>query len=112
MIRSITAAAFAVTALLSAGVSAAAPAGYFVATPVAASTKTSLITRDTPWRLEGASFVAAKAPLRDMIACQLVAHSVGALSSFSAGGKAFDTTELAACNAKAKVDAAAANLAN
>lgn len=77
-------------------------AGYYSATPVEAPAKTSLITRDTVWKFQDGTFNAAKAPERELILCQLVAQRIGKLSSFSAGGAAFDTDTLAKCNAKAR----------
>lgn len=76
-------------------------AGYYTATPIDAPTKTSLITRDTVWKLRDGTFNAAKAPEREMVLCQLVAQRVGKLSAFTVGGAAFDTDTLAKCNAKA-----------
>jgi hypothetical protein len=104
MLRSIASAIIASAALLAAtGAPAQTVRGYYVATPAAAPAKTQLMTRATPWRLQGASFVAAQAPERDLVLCQLVAKDVGELSSFSAGGKAFDADQLGKCNAKASV---------
>lgn len=77
-------------------------AGYYSATPVEAPTKTSLVTRDTVWKFQDGTFNAAKAPERELILCQLVAQRVGKLSSFSAGGAAFDADTLAKCNTKAR----------
>ena len=102
MLRSIASAVIASAALLAAtGAPAQTVSGYYVATPAVATAKTQLMTRATPWRLQGASFVAAQAPEREMVLCQLVAKDVGQLSSFSAGGKAFDAANLDKCNAKA-----------
>ena len=102
MLRSIASAVIASAALLAAtGAPAQTARGYYVATPAVASAKTQLMTRATPWRAQGGSFVAAQAPERDLVLCQLVAKDVGQLSSFSAGGKAFDAGTLDKCNAKA-----------
>lgn len=106
MIRflSIAAAVATSAALLGASAGYAQTAdGYYVATPAATVAKTSLVTRSTPWRQTGGAFVAAKAPERDMVLCQLVAKDVGQLSGFSVGGKAYDAASLDACNAKAGV---------
>ena len=95
--------AFAPAALLLAATAAnAAPLGYYVATPEAAPAKTALMTHATPWRLQGATYVADRAPERAEMLCQLVAQRVGRLSAFSAGGAAFDADALAKCNGKAK----------
>ena len=104
MIRSIVSAIVASAALLAAtGAPAQTAAGYYVATPVAAPAKARLMTRSTPWRQINGTYVAAQAPEREMTLCQLVARDVGQLSSFSAGGKAFDAEALDKCNAKAPV---------
>lgn len=87
--------------LASAGVSAG-PRDTYVATPVTAPTKTFLITRDTSWQVRDGAYVATNAPVREMIACQMVARSAGALASFAVNGAAFDGAKLDACNAKAK----------
>lgn len=99
MLRTIASAVLASAALLaSAGVSAQT---YYSATPVAAPTKASLITRSTAWSQQGGAFVAARAPERDMVLCQLVARQAGQLSAFSAGGKTYDADQLNKCNGKA-----------
>ena len=106
MIR--TASLFAATAsaamLLGSGIATAKAAegiGYYTATPVAVPTKTSLITRDTVWKLRDGTFNAAKAPEREIVLCQLVAQRVGKLSSFTVAGQAVDADTLTKCNAKA-----------
>ncbi len=88
--------------VIAAGAAQAAPTGYYAATPAAAPAKSSLMTRDTPWRLQGGTYVADRAPERADVLCQLVAGRVGQLSAFSAGGASFDADALARCNAKAK----------
>ena len=88
--------------LASAAGAHATPAGYYAATPVTAPAKPSLLTRDTPWRLQGATYVADRAPERAEILCQLIAARVGPLSGFSAGGATFNADKLARCNAHVK----------
>ncbi len=103
MIRILTKSLLASAALLAAaGVSAQPTDEAYVATPVSAPTKTVLMTRDTAWNVRNGAFVTVNAPMREMVACQLVARSAGQLSGFTAHGKAFDTAELESCNAKAK----------
>jgi hypothetical protein len=103
MIRVIAKSILASAALLAAaGVSAQPSAGAYVATPVNAPAKSVLMTRDTAWNVRDGAFVTVNAPMREMAACQLVARSAGQLSGFVANGKAFDTAQLDACNAKAK----------
>ena len=76
--------------------------GYYHAVPAAHPTKSSFVTRSTAWRLRNGTFVAARAPERDMVLCQLVAQRAGALAGFSAGGKAYDAAALGQCNARVK----------
>ena len=76
--------------------------GYYVAVPAAPPTKPSLMTHDTSWSLKNGAYVAQRAPERDTVLCELVARNVGTLSSFTAGGNAYDADALAKCNAKAK----------
>lgn len=104
MLRAIATAIIASAAVLgAAGVSAQPTGGYYVATPAAQTSKARLITRSTAWALQNGSFVAAKAPERDTVLCQLVARDVGGLSAFSVGGKAYDAAQLEKCNGRAGV---------
>ena len=80
----------------------ARPAGYYVATPVAAPTKTAFITNELVWKWKDTAFVAGRGPHRDAVTCQMVAKSAGKLSAFTAAGTAFDADALAKCNARAK----------
>lgn len=82
------------------------PAGYYVAVPAAQPAKSTLMTRETPWSLRGNAYVAARAPERDTVLCQLVVKKTGALASFTVAGKAYEADQLAKCNAVAKGDAA------
>ena len=91
-----------VAATLSGTAASAAANDTYVAVPATASTKTSFITRSTAWRLQNDAFVAGQAPERPAVLCELVVRQVGALSSFSVAGKAYDADQLAKCNAKAK----------
>jgi hypothetical protein len=112
MLRTIASAIVASAALLAAaGVQAQTANGYYVATPIAKPAKDRLMTRATPWRLQGASFVAAQAPERDQVLCTLVARNVGGLSAFTVGGKAYDAAQLDKCNGKAGVAVAATSSA-
>ena len=76
--------------------------GYYSATPTAAPTKTSMITRSTVWKCGDGVCVASKADARDNIVCELVVREVGALAAFRANGTEFDSAALAKCNAKAR----------
>jgi hypothetical protein len=81
---------------------AAAPSNVYAAVPAAPSTKTAFITRSTAWRLQGNTFFAGQAPERASVLCELVVRQVGALTSFTVAGTAYDADQLARCNAKAK----------
>ena len=83
-----------------------ATAAYYVAVPAVQPAKSVLITRSTPWALRGEAYVAARAPERDAVLCQLVAKNTGALASFTVGGKTYDADQLAKCNSVAKGGAA------
>jgi hypothetical protein len=96
-------ATFAVAAAALIGSAAtAAPADVYAAVPAAPTTKTGFITRSTAWRLQNGTFVAAQAPERPAVLCELVVRQVGALTSFTVAGKPYDADQLAKCNAKAK----------
>jgi hypothetical protein len=105
MIRftALAAAALTTAALLSPiAADAQGPAAFYVATPVAKPAATNIITNATLWTWQDTAFTANHAPERPNILCELVVKRVGALSSFSAGGKAFDADALAKCNARAR----------
>lgn len=90
------------------------PGGYYVAVPAAQPSRASVMTRATPWRLQGTAYVAAKAPERDTVLCDAMARQAGQLQSFTVNGRAFDADQLAKCNAHARgggVAAAAATVA-
>ena len=93
------------TLLSAAAGHAQAPAGYYVAVPVAQPARTSLVTRTTAWSFRAGAFVASQAPERHQVLCQLVAERTGGLSSFTVRGKAYDADELAKCNARVKIAA-------
>ncbi|MCU6455947.1 hypothetical protein LPN01_17860 [Sphingomonas sp. A2-49] len=90
-------------AILTGGAATAAPgADVYAAVPAAPTAKTNFITRSTAWRLQNGTFVAGQAPERPAVLCELVVRQVGALTSFTVAGKAYDADQLARCNAKAK----------
>ncbi|MEN2787721.1 hypothetical protein ACFOKI_00505 [Sphingomonas qilianensis] len=99
MIRSISVAAAIMAAALTAS---AAGAGYYNATPVAAPAKPNLIAGDLIWKCDGAVCSAAKSTSRDAIVCEQVVKRLGAVSTFTANGAAFDAAALAKCNTRAK----------
>ena len=108
-------AALAAAALVGTGLVAttahAQSGAYYVAVPAAQPSRPELMTRATPWTLRGTAYVAARAPERDAVLCDLVARNTGALSSFTVAGKAYGADQLAKCNAHAKGGAVPASVA-
>lgn len=105
MTRTLSLAAAALAALPLAAVAQGAgpaPAGYYVATPVATPARPLLITNGIVWKWSDTAFVAAQGPLRDAITCQMIAQTTGKLSAFSAAGRSFDAPALEKCNAHAR----------
>ena len=98
----VAAAAAATLALTPATGFAQGARGYYAATPAAAPSETSLITRNTLWKCGEGVCTAAKSNSRDAIVCELVAKEVGTLSAFRANGTEFDADALAKCNTKAR----------
>ncbi len=60
------------------------------------------VAADVVWSCKGGECVASKATSRAEIVCAKAARELGALSSFSAGGAAFDVEQLAKCNTRAR----------
>jgi len=99
----VAAAAAATLALTSGAGFAQTPArGYYAATPATAPAKGNLVTRNSIWKCGDGVCTASKGEARDSIMCELVARQVGTLTSFNAGGTAFDEAALAKCNTRAK----------
>ena len=103
----LVAAALVGSTMIAATADAQVSGGYYVATPAAQPAKSTLITRSTPWSLRGNAYVAARAPERDAVLCQLVARKIGELSGFTVAGKAYDADQLAKCNGGIKGSGAA-----
>lgn len=76
--------------------------GYYSATPATAPAPGRIVTRSTVWTCGETSCEASKGRSRDAIMCQLIVREVGALTSFSANGQAFDAESLSNCNARAR----------
>lgn len=90
---------------LAAFTSAAASAqsgGYYSATAVEAPQKASFVTQNTVWKCKDGVCTAPRTPSTDKVMCERAATRIGALSSFTVGGTAFDAAALAACNARAR----------
>lgn len=52
------------------------------------------------WQCNGTKCLAAKASSRPMMVCQRLVRELGAVTSFSAGGKALKADDLSRCNGK------------
>lgn len=90
-------------ALLSVAGAAEAQTAHYIAVPAAPAAKERVITRSTPWQLApSGAYLAARAPERAVVLCQLLARDVGPMQSFTAGGQALGADELAKCNARAR----------
>jgi uncharacterized low-complexity protein len=87
---------------LSAATPALAQSGHYTATPAEAPKKASFITQTTVWKCKDGTCAAPKSTMTDKVMCERVVQRVGALSTFTVAGTAFDAEALAACNARAK----------
>ncbi len=92
----------AVALCLSAATPALAQSGHYTATPAEAPKKASFITQTTVWKCKDGTCAAPKSTMNDKVMCERVVQRVGALSTFTVAGTAFDAEALAACNARAK----------
>src|SRR5262245_39381126 len=100
---SLLASAAASVLLLSATAASAQPDGaFYTAKPVAASTASSLVVRDTIWKCGADGCASAtRGKSRAAFVCESLVKEVGQISSFRAGAQEFDAEALAKCNAKA-----------
>ena len=89
--------------LLGAAAAHAQPASVFYsAKPVAASSATKLVVRDTIWKCsEGGCVSGSKGTSRAAFVCESLVKQVGQVESFRAGAEEFGADALAKCNAKA-----------
>lgn len=74
---------------------------YYRAEFVRPAPAVQMVERDLLWSCEGQTCSAAQSNSRDAIICSTLARRLGALRSFSAGGKTFDDRQLANCNRRA-----------
>lgn len=91
----------ALAALSATPLAAQGQAGYS-ATPAAAPSKASFITRSVVWHCTDGVCTAPKAGSRPEIMCELLAKEVGQLSDFTVDGAALAADKLAKCNTKAR----------
>ena len=76
--------------------------GYYRAEPASPPTEERFVARDTVWSCGDSLCVSGESTSRPAVVCAKVVRKVGALKSFSADGRAFDETELANCNRRAR----------
>jgi len=88
-------------ALLLAPAAMAQGARGYSATPAAAPSVDSLITRSTLWTCGGTACTTARTEGSPMATCQLVRAKLGPLTGFAANGSAFAADRLEKCNGKA-----------
>jgi hypothetical protein len=81
---------------------AAASEIHFRAQPLAAPEAGRLVVRDTVFRCGPAGCAAPRGSDRAERVCAALAREVGALSSFSVAGRAFDAAALENCNRSAR----------
>ncbi len=81
----------------------AAPAAAYRLVPATAlPTPKTVLVSDTLWHCNIDSCTANQSTSRPTIICAQAARKVGKIESFFANGTAFDSNQLAKCNAKAK----------
>lgn len=102
MARSWTSFAIFGASLMSFAGPASATAHHYRAEPVAAIDTARLVIRDTVFRCGPSGCVGPRSPDRPERVCAALAREVGALASFSAGGRALDAAALAECNRRAR----------
>lgn len=89
--------------LLSVGLAAApAAAGNYSAT-LSSPASGRFIARDITWNCGAAACQGATEESRPLVLCQSLAKQAGRIERFLVDGRAFNDSELARCNASAKV---------
>lgn len=78
--------------------------GYYNLSLTQKAPEAKPVVRGMLFSCAGETCTAGEGTSRPAIVCASVAREFGPVSSFSAGGQAFDAEALAKCNAKAKVD--------
>jgi hypothetical protein len=85
---------------LSAAPAVAAP--HYQADPVAKPASARFAAKEIVWRCDDSGCSAGKGNSRPALVCAAVARQIGALRSFSAGGRPLAADELAKCNSRAR----------
>ena len=89
-------------------VAAPAAAANFSARLTAPAAGQKIVARDVVWRCGPDACQGASEGSRPVVVCQSLAKRAGHLDNFIVDGRAFDSDELAKCNASAKpIDAPA-----
>jgi hypothetical protein len=88
--------------LLLAAPAAAANPAHFRAQPLAAPSKARIVARDVVFRCGASGCVAPGGSSRAEHVCAALVREVGALTSFSAGGRPFEAAALEDCNRRAR----------
>ncbi|GGD86829.1 hypothetical protein GCM10011515_02900 [Tsuneonella deserti] len=76
----------------------AADGAYYRAELVTATTASRPVVGGMAWNCAGNACAAAKGTSRPAVVCARLAKEVGALATFTAGGKALEAEDLARCN--------------
>ncbi|HEX8511664.1 MAG TPA: hypothetical protein VF688_01005 [Allosphingosinicella sp.] len=72
------------------------------AEPAAPPAAARLVVKDVVWKCGAAGCAAPQGNSRAAIDCSALAREVGALRSFTVGGRPLDSAALGKCNAKAR----------
>lgn len=94
-------AAFPLTFAMSASPAFAQAAPYYRAEFAHPLASTQLVERGLLWSCADQACVAVESNSRDAVICSALARKLGKVTAFSAGGRAFDDSKLAACNSRA-----------
>ena len=89
-------------AALTAPAPASAAAPHYRAEPATPPAGERLVVRDLVWKCGAGGCVTGKSNSRPATDCAALARQVGALLSFSAGGRSLTGAELEKCNARAR----------
>lgn len=102
LLSGVFASLFTLLAFVATATPAMASQVHFRAQPVTVAAEARLVVRDTVFRCGEAGCAAARGSTRPEIVCSVLAQEVGALASFSAGGRDFDAAALERCNRRAR----------
>ena len=91
-----------VAALVAPPAPASAAAPHYRAEPATPPSGERLVVRDLVWKCGAGGCVTGKSNSRPATDCAALVRQVGALRSFSAGGRPLTGAELEKCNARAR----------